>query len=108
MAFPLGYGSNQALCVIILGVMEDFFCAALFNNLTFVHYSYVFAQAAYNSKVMANKKYCYIVFFTQIMKQLEYLLLNGDIQCGGRFVANKKFGTDYHCRGNDCTLTLTA
>ena len=57
---------------------------------------------------MADKEYCYIVFFTQIKEQFKYLLLNGDIQCGGGLIANEELGADYHCGCNDSTLTLTA
>ena len=57
---------------------------------------------------MGNKDVGQITLFLQLYQKVEYLRLNGNVQCRDRLIADHHLRIDAQCTGNANTLTLTA
>ncbi len=62
----------------------------------------------HHAEVVRDKQICQLVFFLQILQQIDNLRLNGNIQRGNRLVADDKFGIQRKRAGNADALALAA
>ena len=61
-----------------------------------------------HGKVMRNKKVCRPGLFLNILHQVDYLCLNGNVQCRNTFIRNDQVRVHDQRTGNADTLTLSA
>ena len=61
-----------------------------------------------NAQVMGDEQVGQTHLLLQILKHIDDLCLNGNVQCGDRLVTNDELGVHGQCTGNAHALTLTA
>ena len=55
---------------------------------------------------MTDEKVGQVQLLTQVHEKVEYLGLDGNIQCSNRFITNKKLRLDCQCTGHPKALSL--
>ena len=55
---------------------------------------------------MGHEDHCESQLFTQLVEQVDDLLLNGNVQCGGRFIGNDELRVTSQCHCDQNALTL--
>ena len=59
-------------------------------------------------QIMCDEKVGQVVFFLQILEQVDDLRLDGNIQCGYRLIADDKLRFTSQCPGDTDPLTLSS
>ena len=62
----------------------------------------------HNKQVMRNEQVCQAQFLLQLVKHIDDLRLNGNIQCRDRFVTDDEIRIDGQRTGDTDTLSLSA
>ena len=83
----------------MLRIIEYFVAKAYFYYVTCVHNGYSVRNLCDHAKVVRDIYYRQAVFFLQLLKQLYYLRLYGNVKRGSGFIANKNVGVAGYCRG---------
>ena len=92
----------------ILGLwVKKHLCGNALHHLTAVHNSDIVCHLVDNAQIVGDEQNAGAVFPLQIIHQSQDLRLNGNIQCGGRFICNQQLGTACQRHGNHNTLTHT-
>ena len=90
------------------GVVEYFRSRSLFDNSAGVHYYDVISHFGNNAEIVRNQKYRTVYSLFKIVEKVEYLSLNGNVECGGRFVRYYKTGFAGKRHGYHYSLSHTA
>ena len=84
------------------GFIEDFPCAARFNDTPRVHYGDVVADFRNDAQIVGNQNHGHAEFSDQVADQFQNLCLNGNVKGSRRFVgeeqlriARERYGDDY-------------
>lgn len=88
--------------------MEDFFGVAIFDDFTFVHDGYVICHVVNNGEVVGNEDHGEFHFPDELLEEIEYLGLDGDIQRGDGFVCDDEVWLGGKCSGDGDSLALSA
>ena len=90
------------------GVVEDIMDGTFFNDTAGVHDDDVVCHLSDNTQVMGNQHDRRIDLILELTEQVKNLCLNGNIQCGGRFVGDDQSGAAHQCHCDTDSLTHTA
>ena len=71
-------------------MIEYLFRFRILYHVSQIHNTYRIGDMLYNGQVVGNKKIGQIKFLLQVTEQIDNLCLNGNIQCGYRFVADNE------------------
>ena len=88
-------------------IVEELVLGSNLHDLSQVHDDDPIADMSNDSEVMGYEKIGEIIFFLNIHEQVDYLRLNGNIECGYRFIAYDKIGTAGQSSGNTYPLPLS-
>ena len=72
----------------MFGVQEDLVKCAILHNLTGIDDGNFAANLCNNAKIVGDENHCRVHLGLQIPDHIQNLCLNGNVQCGGRFVRN--------------------
>ena len=98
--------AQQAAGVLVGRVSEQFLSGSLLDDLTGVHDGDVVGNLCDKSQVVGHEDHCESQLFTQLVEQVDDLLLNGNVQCGGRFIGNDELRVTSQCHCDQNSLTL--
>ena len=98
--------AQQTAGVLVGRVGEQFLSGSLLNDLTGVHDGDVVGNLCDKSQVVGDEDHCESQLLTQLVEQVDDLLLNGDVQCGGRFISNDELRVAGQCHCDQNSLTL--
>ena len=98
--------AQQAAGVLVGRVSEQFLSGSLLDDLTGVHDGDVVGNLCDKSQVVGHEDHCESQLLTQLVEQVDDLLLNGNVQCGGRFISNDELRVTSQCHSDQNALTL--
>ena len=78
------------------------------HHLAQVHHADAVGDVLDNAQVMGDKQVGQAHLLLQILKHVDDLCLDGNVQCGNRLVTNDELRVHGQCTGNAHALTLTA
>ena len=101
------YRAKQTLGVFVAGVVEYLVRSALLADGACIHYYYLVAELSYNAEVVGYHDYRHAQLLLERGHKLEYLSLNGNVECRGGFVGDEdiRFAGERHCYHNSLTHT---
>ena len=88
-------------------IVEKLVLGSNLHDLSQVHDDDPIADMSNDSEIMGYEKIGEIIFFLDIHEQIDYLRLNGNIECGYRFVAYDKIGIAGQSTGDTYPLPLS-
>ncbi len=96
---------EQGLGIGMLRPFEDRLHVALLLDLAALHHHHVVGDLAHHAEVVGDEEQRHVVLFLQAREQVEDLLLDGDVERGGRLVGDQELGLagDRH-RDHDALL----
>src|SRR5512137_2645226 len=89
-----GAGGDQGLGVGVLCFRMENSTLGEFNNLAQIHNRHPIADMLDHAQIMGDKEVGQLVFLLEVLKQIDHLGLDRNIQGGYRFVADDKFGIE--------------
>ena len=89
-------------------IIKNISCVAFFNDISGIHYCEFICYAGDNSEIVSNEYYSELIFLAQFLYKFEDLSLDGDVQCGSRFIGNEQFGISCQSHGDNNALLHTA
>ena len=89
---------------VLLRGVEEISRVGAFNNLPSIHHHYPIGHLADDSHIVRDEPKCSLLFAAEGTQQLENLVLNHDIQRGGRLVGNQQFRAKGQCHSNHDAL----
>ena len=98
--------AQQAASVLVSRVREQFLGRRLLDDLTGVHDGDLVSHLGDKRQVVGHEDHCEAELLTQLVEQVDDLLLNGDVQCGGRFISNDELRVAGQCHCDQDSLTL--
>lgn len=101
-------GRKKRLCIRMHRRLIKHFLGSRFYNEAKVHNSNPVRNHFYNRKVMRNENVGQIKFFLQMMKKVQHLCLDGNVQCGNGLVSNDELGFYSQSSGDTDSLFLSA
>src|SRR5579864_8092488 len=88
--------------------IENLGSGALLDNFSQVHQRDLVAHVADDAYIVGDEQVGQPKLLLQTDQQVEYLSLNGDIECGSRFVKNQHFRLEHKRPRNGDPLTLAS
>jgi len=89
-------------------IVEDVGGGAIFDNLASIHDGDVIGHVGDDAKVMGDEDNRKVLFFLKLVDELKDLRLDGDVERGCRFVADKDFRIGAESNRDDDTLAHAA
>ena len=84
----VGYGPNQALCVRVLRVAEQFLHRCFLDNLTRVHDGYSVGDGCDDREVVGDQEHCHLALALPVSQIFENLRLDRHVERCGGFVSD--------------------
>ena len=100
--------AQQAASVLVSRVREQFLGRRLLDDLTGVHDGDLVGHLGNKRQVVGDEDHCESQLLTQLVEQVDDLLLNGHVQSGGRFVSNDELRVTGQSHSDQNSLTLAA
>ena len=100
--------AQQAASVLVGRVCEQFLGRRLLDDLTGVHDGDLVSHLGDKRQVVGDEDHCEAELLTQLVEQVDDLLLNGHVQSGGRFVSNDELRVACQSHSDENALTLAA
>jgi hypothetical protein len=94
--------------VLVNRVGQQLAGGRLLNHLTRIHHGDPVRQLGHEGQVVRDEDHREAELLTQLVEQVDDLLLNGHVQRGRRFVGQDQGGVSSQRHGDENTLTLTA
>jgi hypothetical protein len=92
----------------MLGIMEDMTGISLFHNDPRIHHVDAVGNSGNDAEVMRDIQKGHLTFALQLMKEVEYLRLDGDVEGRRRLISYQKIGVACQGHGDHNPLPLTA
>ncbi len=103
-----GNAVEKGTGVGVLGGAEKFFNGALLDEFSFEHNQNTIGKIGDDAEVVGDEEDGHAELITEIAKEIENLGLDGDIEGGGRFIGDEKFGLAGVGHGDHGTLLHSA
>lgn len=103
-----GDGGQQRDRVGMSRVTEDGFRVSQLHHIAQIHDADAVRNVANHRQVMRNEHVGQVLFFLQLLQQIDNLGLNGHVQRGDALVAHNELGLYRQRPGNADALPLTA
>ena len=74
-------------------MIKNFFFRTIFHNFTGIDDCHFITYFRHNTEIMGNHDHCRLQSLLKCLDDIQYLRLNGYIQCGSRFIRKQKIRT---------------
>jgi len=103
---PARQGCQKSHSVGMAGITKDLVHGADFCEDTGIHDMDPVRNFGYHAQVMGDIQKGHMPFFLELSEEMEYLVLNGDIEGCRRFIGNNEVGLARKGHGDHDTLPL--
>ena len=103
-----GNAVEKGTGVGVLGGAENFFNGALLDEFSFEHNQNTIGEIGDDAEVVGDEEDGHAELITEIAKEVENLGLDGDIESGGGFIGDEKFGLAGEGHGDHGALLHSA
>ena len=81
---------HQRLRIGVFGMFKNLLCRRVFHNAPHIHHRNLICHFCNHAQIVCNQHNRHKKFILQIAHQIQYLRLNGNIQCRRGFIGNQQ------------------
>ena len=104
----IGNRSEKTFRIVVLRAGNDLIPITDLDDTALLHHRDTITEMIDDGQVMADKQIRHAIFVLKILQKIEDLRLNGNIQRGGRLVADDEFRLEGQSAGDGNALSLAS